>query len=291
MRVHLSTFLGSRPTLTWNILIFKIEILNKGQLKRLYFFLIAFLLVSTCCCGGGTLQKPDSATTQHSPDSVEHLFRSTVTLLYPNKETGEYRTICAGAWVSETKILTARHCAEAFLSNDVYTLFGLKVDLDKMIGIQIPYSNYEERDQVFKLDGIEQPHQAMVIGYDPDTDLALLETAEMTDHEILSLEGLEPKIKQKVQIVGHPSGIKYTYFEGIVSNPKRSMAMFYDDGKPHYVLHITSFVSPGNSGGPAADLDGNLLGICSYMVPRATGSSFFIRGEEIKDFLKRELVL
>lgn len=260
-------------------------------MKRFYFFLVACLLVSTCCCGGGTIQKPDSASTQHSPDSVQHLFRSTATLLFPNKETGEYRTICAGAWVSETKILTARHCAEALLSNDAYVLFGLKVDLNKMIGITMFYSNYEERDHVFKIDDLEDgPHQAIIVGYDPENDLALLETVEITDHEILSL-GTEPEIKQKVQIVGHPSGIKYTYFEGIVSDPKRNMSMFYNDDKTHFVLHITSFVSPGNSGGPATDLNGNLIGICSYMVPRATGSGFFIRGEDIKNFLNKELVL
>jgi S1-C subfamily serine protease len=66
-----------------------------------------------------------------------------------------------------------------------------------------------------------------------------------------------PKEGQTIFVIGHPEGLKYTLSTGIVSRMENS------------VLQISAPVSPGNSGGPVYDQQGNLLGIVSSTLDKS----------------------
>jgi S1-C subfamily serine protease len=58
-------------------------------------------------------------------------------------------------------------------------------------------------------------------------------------------------------VIGHPEGLKYTLSTGIISRMDNS------------TLQISAPVSPGNSGGPVYDQQGNLLGVVSSTLDKS----------------------
>jgi S1-C subfamily serine protease len=66
-----------------------------------------------------------------------------------------------------------------------------------------------------------------------------------------------PKEGQTIFVIGHPEGLKYTLSTGIISRMENS------------TLQISAPVSPGNSGGPVYDQQGNLLGVVSSTLDKS----------------------
>lgn len=62
---------------------------------------------------------------------------------------------------------------------------------------------------------------------------------------------------ENIFVIGHPEGLKFTLSTGIVSRREAS------------VIQISAPISPGNSGGPVYDEDGNLIGVVSSMLDRS----------------------
>ena len=66
-----------------------------------------------------------------------------------------------------------------------------------------------------------------------------------------------PREGQAIFVIGHPEGLKYTLSTGIISRMENS------------TLQISAPVSPGNSGGPVYDQQGNLLGVVSSTLDKS----------------------
>ncbi len=97
---------------------------------------------------------------------------------------------------------------------------------------------------------------ARLIGRDPRTDLALLK-AEGEDFPFVQFAQAEPRIGDWVLAVGNPFGLGGTVTSGIVSAAGRDIgAGPYDD-----FLQIDAPVNQGNSGGPAFNLAGQVIGV------------------------------
>jgi S1-C subfamily serine protease len=62
---------------------------------------------------------------------------------------------------------------------------------------------------------------------------------------------------ETIFVIGHPEGLKYTLSTGIISRMENS------------TLQISAPVSPGNSGGPVYDQQGNLLGVVSSTLDKS----------------------
>ena len=62
---------------------------------------------------------------------------------------------------------------------------------------------------------------------------------------------------ESIFVIGHPEGLKYTLSTGIISRMENS------------TLQISAPVSPGNSGGPVYDQQGNLLGVVSSTLDKS----------------------
>jgi len=85
-------------------------------------------------------------------------------------------------------------------------------------------------------------------------DLALVEFIEDCPLQPVKLAAQNPSLASDIYIVGCPAGMCFTVTKGIVSGYRLSSKMvpnLYSDAKVWY----------GNSGGPAVDDQGNLIGI------------------------------
>lgn len=77
-----------------------------------------------------------------------------------------------------------------------------------------------------------------------------------------------------ILVIGHPEGLKFTISTGIVSRLANN------------VLQISAPISPGNSGGPVYDQEGNLVGIVNAttdksMLPNAENLNFAVNAQAL----------
>jgi serine protease Do len=165
---------------------------------------------------------------------------------------------CSGVYVSPNVILTANHCIDMPEGVTLHEIWVRNV--------------YDESDK------------ATVIKASPARDLALLKT---------NLKGtpirLARKIKlgEEVWIVGNPLGLEFVVSKGIVSatnvefNAKNPIEHFLTD----------TVVLPGNSGGPAFNSKGQLIGIVVRSTSMlgtfgASGLGLVVQIDEVRRFLK-----
>ena len=123
-------------------------------------------------------------------------------------------------------------------------------------------------------------HKAKVIGTDPRTDLALIKV-DGSGYPYVKLAEKTPRIGDWVLAVGNPFGLGGTVTAGIVSARGRDIgASAYDD-----FIQIDAPVNKGNSGGPAFDVEGNVIGVNTAIYSPSGGSvgiAFAIPAETVK---------
>lgn len=110
---------------------------------------------------------------------------------------------------------------------------------------------------------------AIVIGTDPETDLAVLKI-ELDNIEAIEFgESADIRVGDIVLAIGNPFGFGQTVTQGIISATGR------------YGLHLNTYenylqtdadINPGNSGGALINVEGKLLGINAAIFSRSGGS-------------------
>jgi serine protease Do len=111
-------------------------------------------------------------------------------------------------------------------------------------------------------------YTARVIGTDPKTDLALIKVDGKTNLPYVTFASSPPKVGDWVVAVGNPFGLGGTVTAGIVSARGRDIgAGPYDD-----YVQIDAPINKGNSGGPAFDVDGNVIGVNTAIYSPSGGS-------------------
>lgn len=119
----------------------------------------------------------------------------------------------------------------------------------------------------------QQEYEAKVVGRDPKTDLAVLkiETKQTLPAAALG-DSDQLTVGDWVVAIGNPFGLNHTVTSGIVSAKGRVIgAGPYDD-----FIQTDASINPGNSGGPLFDLDGNVVGINTAIIPQGQGIGFAI---------------
>src|SRR6516225_2393289 len=120
--------------------------------------------------------------------------------------------------------------------------------------------------QVTADDGTVYP--AKVVGTDPKTDLALIKVDGNKDFPFVKFAEHSPKVGDWVVAVGNPFGLGGTVTAGIVSARGRDIgAGPYDD-----YVQIDAPINKGNSGGPAFDVDGDVIGVNTAIFSPSGGS-------------------
>lgn len=124
---------------------------------------------------------------------------------------------------------------------------------------------------------------AIVLLQDEPRDLALIKADFKTTHKYAVLTSGPLAVGQEVIAVGSPLGLGFSVTHGIISFVDRNI-------KGKIVTQSDTWLNPGNSGGPLFNLDGELVGINSFMVPVVnapvfTGLGFSVPPSEINAFL------
>jgi len=111
-------------------------------------------------------------------------------------------------------------------------------------------------------------YTAKVVGTDPKTDLALIKVDGKSDFAYVNFADHAPRVGDWVVAVGNPFGLGGTVTAGIVSARGRDIGSGpYDD-----YIQIDAPINKGNSGGPAFDLDGNVIGVNTAIFSPSGGS-------------------
>ena len=111
-------------------------------------------------------------------------------------------------------------------------------------------------------------YTAKVVGADPKTDLALIKVDGKDDFPFVKFAEHAPRVGDWVVAVGNPFGLGGTVTVGIVSARGRDIgAAPYDD-----YVQIDAPINKGNSGGPAFDVEGNVIGVNTSIFSPTGGS-------------------
>jgi len=111
-------------------------------------------------------------------------------------------------------------------------------------------------------------YTAKVVGTDQKTDLALIKVDGKNDFPYVKFADRSPQVGDWVVAVGNPFGLGGTVTAGIVSARGRDIgAGPYDD-----YVQIDAPINKGNSGGPAFDVDGNVIGVNTAIYSPSGGS-------------------
>jgi serine protease Do len=114
---------------------------------------------------------------------------------------------------------------------------------------------------------------AKVIGRDRKTDLALIKIEGASDLHPLKLGNSDSlKVGSWVVAVGSPFGLEQTVTVGIVSAKGRVIG----SGPYDNFIQTDASINPGNSGGPLINMNGEVVGINTAIIPNGQGIGFAI---------------
>jgi len=191
---------------------------------------------------------------QFGPDDMQRFFRQFGMPNFPNMPQQRHFTMAQGSGF--------------FISANGYVVTNNHV-VSKAKTVEITTDNGKSYD-------------AKVIGTDPKTDLALLKVDGRSDFPHVNLVDTHPRIGDWVIAVGNPFGLGGTVTAGIVSANGRDIGSGpYDD-----FIQIDAPVNKGNSGGPAFDADGNVIGVTTAIYSPSGGSvgiGFAIPADTVKN--------
>lgn len=117
---------------------------------------------------------------------------------------------------------------------------------------------------VTTFDGLE--YEAVVVGVDRTTDLAVLKT---NDHNFVPAEfgdAEELSVGEWVLAIGNPGGARFSssLTRGIISGLDREVGKYSEEGMTY--IQTDAAINPGNSGGALVDLNGLVVGINSSKI-------------------------
>lgn len=242
------------------------------------------------CCSASVVKHPTSL--------VDTLKVNTVALVHRDGD-GDITPYCSGVWVSADTILTANHCVRAAVRNQVkedldehdddVTEGQLNVLInDKEKGFEIMYM------VVGDYTGLWREPKALYLStvsqFNDEHDLALLTVVEkkQPQHTWATVAARAPEVGDTLSVMGHPSGLAWTYTNVMVSAYREeNFRAVEDEGKLGPWMQVAGEVWKGNSGGGAFNRYGQLVGIGSFMPP-APNECFFVHVDTIRIFLGKK---
>ena len=121
----------------------------------------------------------------------------------------------------------------------------------------------------------EREFEAIIVGMDPDSDLAVLKINSNQPLPSIQMGNSEEiMIGESVIAIGNPFGFSHTVTTGVVSAVNRSIKT--DQRVFHKFIQTDASINPGNSGGPLININGELIGINTAIYSQAQGIGFAI---------------
>src|SRR6266566_88578 len=150
---------------------------------------------------------------------------------------------------------------------------GFFIDSDRVVTNRHVIDN-AYRAEVHSYNGNVYPVKG-VIALDAEGDLALLKI-DLPPNQArpLSLEKTSPQEGEGVVVIGNPFGLEGSVTNGIVS-AVRDIPTF---GR---IIQITAPISPGSSGSPVVNMQGQVIGIATLQITGGQSVNFAIPSERI----------
>jgi len=121
----------------------------------------------------------------------------------------------------------------------------------------------------------EKEYDALLIGSDPKSDLAILKIKTDSPFPRIRLGDSDNLlIGETVIAIGNPFGLSHTVTTGVVSALHRSIKK--DNELYENFIQTDASINPGNSGGPLLNIKGELVGINTAIYGEAQGIGFAI---------------
>ncbi|MBC6993454.1 trypsin-like peptidase domain-containing protein [Neolewinella lacunae] len=130
--------------------------------------------------------------------------------------------------------------------------------------------------------GDKREYDAVVIGEDESTDLALLQIVEEVELPSVAFGNSDSlRVGEWVLAIGNPFSLNSTVTAGIVSAKGRSIDVLEPEDRIESFIQTDAAINPGNSGGPLINTHGKLVGINTAILTnsgRHEGFAFAIPG-------------
>ncbi len=150
---------------------------------------------------------------------------------------------------------------------------GFFIDFDRVVTNRHVIDN-AYRAEVHSYNGSVYPVKG-VIAIDAEGDLALLRVdAPANQVRPLSLDRTSPQEGESVVVIGNPLGLEGSVTNGIVS-AVRDIPTF---GR---IIQITAPISPGSSGSPVVNMQGQVIGVATLQITGGQSVNFAIPSERI----------
>lgn len=125
---------------------------------------------------------------------------------------------------------------------------------------------------------------AKVIGTDPTVDLAVIKIDAKGLPSLPLGDSDKVEVGEWVVAIGNPFGLSHTVTVGVISAKGRTITA--GDRSFENFLQTDAAINPGNSGGPLLNLNGEVIGINTAIIPYAQGIGFAIPINTAKQILQ-----
>ena len=192
------------------------------------------------------------------------------------------------------KIYDSVYVVEAYsILGGTSTGSGFVYKKDKKYGYIITnYHVVKQSDSIVVIDSNDNENTAKLLGFDEQTDLAVLCIEQSKVKLVASISKDIINIGDTVFTIGAPGGKKYkgTVTKGIISGLNREIEINMDS-EPYIlnVIQTDAAINPGNSGGPLVNIKGDVIGINSLKIVQdeIEGMGFAIPIEEVLVYTDR----
>ena len=125
-------------------------------------------------------------------------------------------------------------------------------------------------------DGAEYPVKG-IIYYDIDRDLCILKINADYLPTISLGDSNKIQIGETVYCIGNPLGLEYSFSDGMLSGVRDHQNLKW--------LQFTAPISPGNSGGPLINPQGQVIGMVTFLMTGGQNLNFALTINEIKPYI------
>lgn len=119
---------------------------------------------------------------------------------------------------------------------------------------------------------------------DTNHDLAIIQATSVTVPSLTLGDSNTVRIGQSVYAAGNPQGLTGTFSEGIISAIRPEGNEFVEDA----IIQLTAPVSPGSSGGPVLNSEGEVIGIIFSQFTNGQNLNFAIPVNFLKELISAE---
>jgi serine protease Do len=125
----------------------------------------------------------------------------------------------------------------------------------------------EKADRIkVRLNGEEVDYKARIIGYDKETDVAVLKIEAKHPLQPVQMGNSDSvEVGDWAIAIGSPFGLQATVTAGIVSATGRDVG----SGSFQHFLQTDAAINPGNSGGPLLNIRGEVIGVNTMIATRS----------------------